>query len=148
MATKGFEVIDDRQIVELDLEECLTLLQLEGVGRLATCDHQGAPDVVPVNLVIHDGAPILRTHDAMAQENLDGTCASVEVDRFDWFHRTGWTVLVKGDAEVVDPTTLADLALESWVPNGRSSFVRIRPTSITGRRIELHQLPTEAGGYL
>lgn len=138
----------DRDLVELDLAECLTLLSLESVGRLATCDHRGAPDIVPVNVLLHDGVPILRTHEVVTSETLPENVASLEIDRFDWFHRTGWSVLVKGKAEVVDPAGLTELGLESWARGGVCGFVRINPTSITGRRVEMRQLLPEAGGYL
>ena len=139
---------DERELVELARDECLSLLALELVGRVATASEDGAPDVVPVNYVLHEGAPIFRTHDGTALERLQRGPVSFEVDRFDWFHHTGWSVLVQGVAKVVALEEVSGLELESWAPGRQMRFVRIEPTRITGRRIELHQDPTDAAGYL
>ena len=138
----------ERELVELERDECLSLLALEVVGRLATGAGDEAPDVVPVNYALHEGAPIFRTHDGTALERLRHGPVSFQVDRFDWFHHTGWSVLVQGVAEVIEPEELEGLELECWVPGRQTRFVRISPTRITGRRIELHQDPTDAAGYL
>jgi nitroimidazol reductase NimA-like FMN-containing flavoprotein (pyridoxamine 5'-phosphate oxidase superfamily) len=146
---------EDRELVELDADECDALLALESVGRLAVQHPDEAPDVVPVNFVIRAGDPVFRSHDGVLLDRVLGAPVSLQIDRFDWFHRTGWSVLVKGVGELVDPSEWSaatgpedDEEPDPWVPGSQPRVVRLRAERITGRRIELHQLPTDGRGYL
>jgi len=140
---------EDREIVVLAPDECLLLLGLEFVARVASQpDGGGAPDVVPVNFVLHEGVAIFRTHDGTTLHQIEGKLVSLQVDRFDWFHRTGWSVLVQGRAELIDPHDVEGMDLDTWAPGDQPRLVRIVPDRISGRRIELRQLPVDAGGYL
>jgi nitroimidazol reductase NimA-like FMN-containing flavoprotein (pyridoxamine 5'-phosphate oxidase superfamily) len=136
----------DRELVELTLEECLGLLGMERIARLAT-SRDGAPDVVPVNFVLREGAPVFRTHEGTILRRALGNEVALQVDRFDWFHRTGWSVLVRGRAELVVVAEVGE-APEPWVPGDKPWLVRIEPTLVTGRRINLHQQPLDSWGYL
>ena len=64
-----------------------------------------------------------------------------EVDGVEEAPRTGWSVLVRGEAaEVTDPVELArarQLPLYPWAPGAKGPYVRILPTELTGRRIAL-----------
>ena len=62
-----------------------------------------------------------------------------EADGYDARAHTGWSVLVTGKATVVydeaETRRLGDLGLEPWVSGVPHPFwIRIRPTSVTGRR--------------
>jgi nitroimidazol reductase NimA-like FMN-containing flavoprotein (pyridoxamine 5'-phosphate oxidase superfamily) len=138
----------DREIVALELDECHVLLGLEAVGRVAIQADDGPPDVLPVNFVLLEGAPVFRTHDGSPLAHLHGRPVSLQADRFDWFHRTGWSVLVQGRAELVEPGDLESVDIDSWAPGDQPTLVRIIPARISGRRIELHQLPVDSWGYL
>jgi hypothetical protein len=140
---------DDREIVAIELDECLVLLGLEALGRVASQAGDGPPDVFPVNFVLRDGSPVFRTHDGSPLAHLHGRPVTLQVDEFDWFHRTGWSVLVQGRAELVDATEVTGLDdIDSWAPGTQPTYVRIVPTRISGRRIVLHQLPVDSWGYL
>lgn len=143
---------DERELVELDDEECATLLALEAVGRLAVGHAGAAPEVVPVNFVVRDGDPVFRSHDGVLLDHVLGAPVSLQVDRFDWFHRTGWSVLVRGVAGLLEPEEFERLPgdddLDPWVPGDQPRLVRIRTERVTGRRIELHQIPLDGRGYL
>jgi len=144
---------EDRQLVELDTDECASLLTLEAVGRLAVGNGDEAPDVVPVNFVVRDGDPVFRSHGGVLLERVLQSPVSLEVDRFDWFHRTGWSVLVRGVAQLVDPAETDDVLtgdddLDTWVPGDQPLLVRIRVERMTGRRIVLDQVPLDGRGYL
>ena len=149
---------ESRELVELDAEECATLLALEPVGRVAVAGADGAPEIVPVNFALRDGDPVFHSHDGLLLDRLLGKPVSLQVDRFDWFHRTGWSVLVTGVAELVDPedAELVEAAdgerdehdLDTWVAWEHPRLVRVRTQRITGRRIELHQIPLDGRGYL
>ncbi len=139
----------ERELVTLDITECLTLLRLDSIGRLATTPLAStAPDVVPVNYVLDGDRPVLRTHDGEILDHATAWPVSLQVDRFDWFHRSGWSVLVQGPAEIIRPTADVEGRLDSWAPGPQPRFLRITPERITGRRIELHQRPLDAEGYL
>ena len=63
-----------------------------------------------------------------------------EPDSYDADTRTGWSVLVKGLAETIDSADevarFDAVGLSAWGGDGSSErWVRIRPSSITGRRI-------------
>jgi hypothetical protein len=53
--------------------------------------------------------------------------------------RTGWSVLVRGEAiEVTSPAELArlrELRPDPWASGAKSHYVRILPAVLTGRRI-------------
>lgn len=141
-----------RELVTLDPAECATLLALETVGRLAAPHPSDGPDVIPVNFVLRDGDPVFRTHDGVILDRILGQRVSLQVDRFDWFHRTGWSVLVRGVAELDEETAdgSADPRRDpdTWLPGDQPRLVRIRADRVTGRRIELHQVPLDGRGYL
>lgn len=124
-------------LLDLDRDECLQLLAGRVTGRIAYCDGDG-PVVVPVNYEMHFGAVLIKIapHSTLAQRLRDNP-AAFEVDDFDDFNQSGWSVLVRGRAEYVDPDDLpsADLRPQPWAEGHRTLFVRITPREITGRRL-------------
>ena len=118
--------------------ECLRLLNAAQIGRIAYNDDDG-PIVLPVNHRM-DGSDILfRTspHTSLGK-HLENTTVSFQIDDFDEFNQAGWSVLVRGTAEYVDEADLPKYASDlpiPWAAGERSTYVRIRPTSITGRRL-------------
>jgi nitroimidazol reductase NimA-like FMN-containing flavoprotein (pyridoxamine 5'-phosphate oxidase superfamily) len=64
-----------------------------------------------------------------------------EVDATDEATRTGWSVVVRGTlGDITDPThleRLRALPLYPWAPGEKSRYVRVRPLSMTGRRIKI-----------
>ena len=65
-----------------------------------------------------------------------------ECDAVDSTYHTGWSVLVSGVAEevhnAVEIAHLERLPLALWSPRPKSTWLRIRPGVITGRRIPPH----------
>lgn len=62
-----------------------------------------------------------------------------EIDAIDPETRTGWSVVVHGHVDVVSED-LADayartIGVEPWAEGEKPHVLRIRPTTITGRRI-------------
>jgi nitroimidazol reductase NimA-like FMN-containing flavoprotein (pyridoxamine 5'-phosphate oxidase superfamily) len=126
------------RLTELAEAECLELLATRQVGRLAYCDQDG-PLAVPVNYVVHDGMVLFRTspHTSLGQHARSAAVA-FEVDEIDDFSQSGWSVLVRGPAEYVDPDDLPtgrNSRPVPWPQGVRTLHVRIRPLSITGRRL-------------
>jgi nitroimidazol reductase NimA-like FMN-containing flavoprotein (pyridoxamine 5'-phosphate oxidase superfamily) len=126
---------------ELTGDECRKLLGERHLGRLALVDDEG-PVILPVNYTLDQGSVVFRTDpgsklDAAAA----GATVAFEVDAADERDRTGWSVVVRGRAgEVSDPAELERLRalpLYPWAPGAKAHYVRIRPASVTGRRIAL-----------
>jgi len=122
---------------ELDPSECLELLRSRSVGRVAFCAEDG-PVVLPVNYAVHDGDVLFRTspHNSIAR-HVNSRPAAFQVDEIDDFTQSGWSVLLRGTAELVED--VHDLPQEdrpvSWAEGTRTLYVRVPGGSITGRRL-------------
>jgi uncharacterized protein len=124
---------------DLSKSECFKLLAREHLGRVAVVDDLG-PVVFPVNFVLDHHMVVFRTDEGT---KLDAACrgsrVAFEIDGTDTAARTGWSVLVRGEAiEVTGPAELArlrKLPLDPWAPGAKTHYVRILPAVLTGRRI-------------
>jgi uncharacterized protein len=131
--------VPDTRIEELAEDECRRLVAEHHLGRLALVDNRG-PLVLPVNYAVYQDMP--RT-DPGTKLDAGAEAASVafEVDAADEATRTGWSVVVRGTlTEFLDPgdlERLRDLPLYPWAPGERSRYLRVRPISVTGRRITI-----------
>lgn len=126
---------------QLSEAECWRLLAERHLGRLAITDAHG-PMVFPVNYAVYDDAVVFRTNPGSRLDaTAGGAPVAFEVDAVDEGSRTGWSVIVRGRvAEVVeaaDLERLRALPLYPWAPGAKSRYVRIRPSSIAGRRIAM-----------
>jgi uncharacterized protein len=124
---------------ELTKSECFGLLARERLGRVASVDDLG-PIVFPVNFVFDRHTVVLRTDEGTKLDAaVKGSRVAFEIDGADPATRTGWSVLVRGEAvEVTDPAELARLRrlpLHPWAPGAKAHYVRILPAALTGRRI-------------
>jgi len=136
---------------ELDREECLRLLATQSLGRVAMAEPGYAPHVVPVNYVMLRDSVVFRSDRGTKLRLLNTGPVSFEVDFADPFHRTGWSVLIQGLAYEASDWEMEqeDLHLEPYAPGKKSSWVRIVPNSITGRRVRLPEGPgPDPRGYL
>jgi nitroimidazol reductase NimA-like FMN-containing flavoprotein (pyridoxamine 5'-phosphate oxidase superfamily) len=122
---------------EIDQADCLDLLAAHQVGRVAYCDDLG-PVVVPVNYALDQGTILIQVspHSNLARHLRAGP-ASFQVDEFDDFTQTGWSVLVRGQAGYVDPADLPghEDRPHTWAEGQRTLHVRISPRDISGRRL-------------
>jgi len=130
------------------VHECHVLLRWETVGRLAAAVTGEGPIVVPVNFAMHDETVVFRCGEGALLELVRDAPVSMQVDRFDWYRRIGWSVLVRGVAHEVDGTTMGDLGLEPWAPGVKEHWFQVVPDTITGRRLELNEGPLDTRGYL
>jgi nitroimidazol reductase NimA-like FMN-containing flavoprotein (pyridoxamine 5'-phosphate oxidase superfamily) len=124
---------------ELSKSECFGLLTRERVGRVAFVDDLG-PIVMPVNFVLDRHMVVFRTDGGTKLDAaVRGSRVAFEIDGTDQTARTGWSVVVRGEAvEVTDPAELArlrQLRLHPWAPGVKTHYVRILPAVLTGRRI-------------
>ncbi|SDK54133.1 Nitroimidazol reductase NimA, pyridoxamine 5'-phosphate oxidase superfamily [Nocardioides sp. YR527] len=124
-------------LTTIDRDECLQLLQRSEVGRVAFSDSEG-PIVLPVNHVMVGERIVFRTAPRTAlADHVGAGQVSYQIDEFDSYTSSGWSVLARGTAEFVDGVWLAahDLEPEPWADGRRTLFVCITPSQITGRRV-------------
>jgi uncharacterized protein len=127
-------------LAPIEREQCLELLRGASFVRVAFVTPQG-PTVLPVNHLLHDDALYFRT----APGSKLGTAAAgervaIEADSGDDRTRTGWSVLVHGNASIVnDPELIEQLhatPFEPWaLPADQAFWVRVELERVGGRRI-------------
>ena len=132
MSESGFE--------DLSLDACLQLLRAGHVGRIAfTVDE--FPVVFPVNYrLVETSAPpwiALRTRPGNVIDRAP-LATAFEIDGIDEEHGRGWSVLVRGTLEHIDPDAAGfreRFDPEPWLVTERDSWLAIAPFAITGRRV-------------
>ncbi len=143
-------VSDARGFEHLSDEECWRLLGDASLGRLALTDASGRPDVFPINIVAHDGAIYARS---AGGSKLDAIAefpeAALEVDGEDDVYR--WSVVARGPVARLETDTDAAtdaeieasgvLHLASANPVGKPYVIRLRPTTVSGRRVRVGATP-------
>jgi nitroimidazol reductase NimA-like FMN-containing flavoprotein (pyridoxamine 5'-phosphate oxidase superfamily) len=126
--------------VALEAAECIRLLSDTRLGRVGFTSAAG-PQVLPVNHTVLDGSIVFRTdlYSSLADATRGGTVA-FEADELDDRMRSGWSVLVVGEAEHVENLDEMEDVFrrmgQPWAPGSRPLVARIVPTQVTGRRFE------------
>lgn len=126
--------------IPLSRDESLALLRGGVFGRMAVTSPEG-PHVVPVNYAVVDDAVIVRTDPGgVLGTHAPEAVVAFEVDHVDHETRHGWSVVVRGTAEVVtDPVVLRRIGM-SWAPRpwaagARPLHLRLAWREIHGRRL-------------
>jgi nitroimidazol reductase NimA-like FMN-containing flavoprotein (pyridoxamine 5'-phosphate oxidase superfamily) len=130
-------------LLELDRPECLRLLTKGNVGRIAIAVPDWPHPVIrPVNYVFDESSQsvLIRTGLGSKLYALDRSAtAAFEIDGIDPDGEVGWSVIIHGvTEEVTNPAELrriASLGLEPWAPGHKSHWIRIRASTVSGRRI-------------
>ena len=95
---------------ELTKSECFELLSGERLGRVAVVDDQG-PIVFPVNFVLDRHMVVFRTDEGTKLDAATrGSRVAFEVDGTDEAARTGWSLVVRGEATEVE----TGLPVHTW----------------------------------
>ena len=124
----------------LPFDKCLQLLATVPVGRVSFFA-DGEIVVLPVNHVMDGQNPVFRSARGSKLSAAEGQhVVAFEADAYDERTRSGWSVLVNGRAHAIydeaEIQRLSRLGLRPWVsPADRPFWIRIHPTSISGRRI-------------
>ena len=106
------------------------------LGRLAT-SVDGYPDIFPVNFVVQRRTILIRTAEGT---KLAGVAINPRVafEADDHDVAQGWSVVVKGQAQVVSGSAEMDTAeraqVRPWASTPKHRLIRIAPAEITGRR--------------
>ena len=122
----------------LDLDQCLEHLRAEQIGRLAVVV-DGYPVVLPVNYRLVETSGLtwvaLRTRPGNVIDQASANVA-FEIDGIDATGRGGWSVLVRGTLQHVNPDA-ADFRerfdAHPWLSTERDAWLIIEPFAITGR---------------
>jgi nitroimidazol reductase NimA-like FMN-containing flavoprotein (pyridoxamine 5'-phosphate oxidase superfamily) len=116
-------------------EDCWDLLASESIGRVAVA-FGGQVDIFPVNYGLDGDGIVFRTNAGRKMTGALSGEVAFEVDRIDPEGKTGWSVVVHGDARDISqfdgPERLR--AAQPWT-GSKDFLVRIAPRSITGRRV-------------
>ncbi|MFS2279961.1 pyridoxamine 5'-phosphate oxidase family protein [Microbacterium sp. OR21] len=122
-------------VVRLSEEECWQRLRGSELGRLVTRVGD-VIDIFPINYVVDGTSIVFRTAEGSKLVELTVNDEVLfEVDEHT--DADAWSVIVRGSAHVLD--TLAEreaadgLGLQPWVPTLKYNYVRISPSSLTGR---------------
>ena len=128
------------QPFELSEAQCIELLRAGLVARVAVCTPAG-PHIVPVNYSVVDHAVVIRTSPySILGSQARGSIAVLEVDDFDSERRQGWSVVVRGRADVVTEADELDHIKRTWNPDAwaagsRNVYLRVPWTQVSGRRL-------------
>ena len=129
----------------LPFDMCLQLLATVPVGRVSFFS-DGEIVVLPVNHVVDGQDPVFRTGRGSKLSAAEGqNLVAFEADGYEELTQSGWSVLVNGRAEAVyedaEIQRLSHLGLHPWITAvDRPFWIRIRPTSISGRQTPGAQL--------
>jgi nitroimidazol reductase NimA-like FMN-containing flavoprotein (pyridoxamine 5'-phosphate oxidase superfamily) len=125
----------DHAVRHLAEQECWDRVAAAPFGRLALSVFDDV-DIVPVNAVLSNGDLYFRTAPGSKLAGLTANPrVAYEIDGYD--DDTAFSVVVKGTAERLERQTDIDAAdqlpLTPWIPTLKYRWVRIRPTSVSGR---------------
>ena len=134
----------NRMVIEaLSLTECLALLDGRQVGRVAVVV-DGQPTILPVNYRADDGTVVFRTDDGAKVRGAPLARVAFEIDDIDQASHSGWSVVVEGVGQDITDTIdayseeLRGLPVTPWAPGDKTYWIKIVPTSITGRSLRPH----------
>jgi uncharacterized protein len=135
--------IESQPISILSETECWNLLSSVALGRLVT-SVDGQPAIFPVNFVVQHDTVLFRTSEGT---KLVSAAINNQVlfEADDHGVTEGWSVIVKGTARILRTDEEIDEAdraqLLPWTATVKQHYVRIRPLSVTGRRVAFGSEP-------
>jgi nitroimidazol reductase NimA-like FMN-containing flavoprotein (pyridoxamine 5'-phosphate oxidase superfamily) len=136
--------MSDAHLEVLSLDDCVALLRGHTVGRVAVMDGE-FPVVLPVNYqLVETSAAVwvaLRTRpgNVIDQPSMP---AAFEIDGFNITEEEGWSVLVRGTLQRVNPDSgdfRERFDPHPWLDDERDAWLLIEPVSITGRLLRSPQ---------
>lgn len=122
-------------VAALSDAECWSYLGRQELGRLVT-HAADVLDIFPVNYVVDGEAIVFRTAEGSKLfEVTINDDVLFEVD--DHTEHDAWSVVVRGTARRLDTSAEVEhadaLPLKPWIPTLKYNYVRIVPTSLSGR---------------
>jgi nitroimidazol reductase NimA-like FMN-containing flavoprotein (pyridoxamine 5'-phosphate oxidase superfamily) len=127
---------------DLSSTDCESHLAAGGIGRIVFSTETG-PIALPVNFHFVGQQIVFRTSDDMALKIVGAV--AFEVDHIDDAMSEGWSVLVRGHAQLIEDDAgrneVARTGLDPWAGGARLSVIGITPSEVTGRVIVQRQSP-------
>ena len=137
----------DATMETLPADECYRLLSTQEIGRIGV-NAEHYPLILPVNYAVDGSTLVIRTHPGTVLRAAEHANVTFEVDEIDRATRSGWSVVVRGQAEEVGPEHRQEIVsrtlatgVEPWAPGEHGHWVRLIVHDISGRRIVPGQLP-------
>ncbi len=135
--------IDRNGLEVLDRDKCLQLLASATLGRIGFTS-EGLPTVLPVNFHLDGERILIRTGRGSRLDAAQwNAVVAFEVDDFDCFYHSGWSVAVTGVASEVDDferEAVRRKPIARWAPRGEETVVAISTDLVSGRRITTESL--------
>ena len=95
-----------------------------------------------MNFTLDGEAVVFRTNGGTKLMAAVGRPVAFECDGTDAVYHTGWSVMATGTCDVVrngaDLARLERLPLTPWCEGPKTTWLRIQPRTLTGRRIPAH----------
>jgi nitroimidazol reductase NimA-like FMN-containing flavoprotein (pyridoxamine 5'-phosphate oxidase superfamily) len=133
----------DEPVTFLSEHESWRRLDSVPLGRLVT-SIAGEPEIFPVNFVVQDRTVLFRTAEG-TKLFVAMTNGKVAFEADDHNAAEGWSVIVKGRAEVLNTDREIQKAeraeLVPWTATLKEHYVRVIPTEITGRHFRFGPEP-------
>ena len=133
-----------KQLEQLDRAECMSLISRHPamVGRIALAGPR--PVIFPVNYVVDGDSVVFRTDPGTKfHAAVHKAFVAFEVDWVQPSWEIGWSVLIRGQAKVVDDpaeiAVLQGMPLVPWAEGEKSHFVRVDAKLVSGRRLKAIQ---------
>ena len=129
--------MDFPHLERLSRAECRQLLPSAPLGRLAVPTSH-FPTLEPVSFAVVEGELIVAVRAGTAGEVVAaGTVVTFETDVLDQAARQGWSVVVSGPVEELDPevASLVRPLLAPWPVTDSDRLLLIRSERITGQRV-------------
>lgn len=122
----------------LSTRECWELLRAEEYGRLAVTDDEG-PVIYPINATIDHATLVFRTAEGAKVDAIRADPrVAFEIDGYDPDRETAWSVVIRGTAAEItgrlEAIDAVELGVTPWQHGPKPAFIRITPSSVTGRR--------------
>ncbi|MER5204219.1 pyridoxamine 5'-phosphate oxidase family protein [Streptomyces sp. NPDC002825] len=132
---------------EIGEQECWSLLDDHGVGRVAVTSGDG-PQIFPMNYQVVGSELLLMTGDdsLLARAAASGAVIAFEQDQMDEAFSQGWSVLLVGPVRTVSNRVTAGALKQTaysmpWAGTERDTVVVLSPHRVTGRRVSVPGAP-------
>lgn len=134
-------------VTHLTDQECWERLGRQELGRLVTRVGD-VLDIFPVNFIVDERTLVFRTAEGSKLTELTiNDEVLFEVD--DFTDADAWSVVIRGRAQRLDSSAEVEaadgLGLKPWVPTLKFNYVRIEPTSLSGRAFIRGEEPDRYG---
>ncbi len=129
-------------LFKLSVEQCVEVLAASSIGRIVFLEGD-QPMALPVNYAWFEDSVVFRTGEGQKLHAATlGQKVAFEIDEIDQATHSGSSVLVKGTAQAVtewaEQEQLEQLTVRPWQRQPwRRGWVRIIPTEITGRKLDV-----------